>query len=482
MPAQRPKGPFKVTMHMASFGYREAEPDDIEFMAIIKQVEMQHAVVIDIDGPNNQLEIHAPSRDRAVQAMGQIRTATRLEPGGAKVWHPQVLMAPVKVGKAGFKTLMKQHGNDGVRAYMSPKAGPNTTNRAFYGLVDKWLEEFREVLFRAARQIRVNSSEMRMRVQFGELLLQEWKKNIEEYTYDDLESVIKRLGVRGTFSFDQMLGKPQLAHNLVQKVYASPSHFEPSGSRTGALEHIKPTHTLILTTKNLKIETQVINVQESETLKNRLRLGAARGYRRERRSRAVEIATSCPEHKYDWNLVLRTQVPVGSLPFNHDDLNKCARLMPRSDPNEFPDIQLGDFTKNFDVEMIQGKTAWVFKLQGSPYAIEVAVYHVIAATGEVPEHIKEGGCGVDLFWPAWDEVLEQHDDADGPRDLRENCKGLFPYHEKKLDDKDGVEPFVRRIREIHALISSMDDKPPARLAESIAQPAEEKDLLLSWGN
>lgn len=188
---------------MSTFGYKEADPDDIEFMAVIGQIEQRNAVVIDVDGDNNWLDIYAFTKDSATKAIEAIRSALKLEVGGAKVWHPTVLMAPVQVGQSGFIALLDQTP-DGARPYMSPKAGPATNSVEYSELYAKWQNAFREKLFQAAKQIRSTPSEMRMRVTLGILLLQEWKKNMTEYTYGELESVIKRLGIRGTFSFSQM--------------------------------------------------------------------------------------------------------------------------------------------------------------------------------------------------------------------------------------------------------------------------------------
>jgi len=188
---------------MASFGYKEADPDDIGFMTIIEQVEQRNAVVIEVDSDNNWLDIYAFTKDHITKAMDAIRSASKLEIGGAKAWHPTVLMAPVKVGQSGFTALLDLTPS-GARPYMSPKARA-ATNGAEYGkLCTKWLNEFRQKLFQAAKQIRATPSEMRMRVSLGILLLQEWKKNTVEYTYGELENVVKRLGVRGTFSFSEM--------------------------------------------------------------------------------------------------------------------------------------------------------------------------------------------------------------------------------------------------------------------------------------
>lgn len=267
------------------------------------------------------------------------------------------------------------------------------------------------------------------------------------------------------------------------RIYASPESFEPVGTRIGRLEHIKPKHTLILTTSALKVETEVIAVQETETKKEQLRLGTAKGYRRERRSRAVEIATSCPEHKYDWNLAVHTRVPVAQLPFSHSDVANNSKFTPRPNPNEFPDMVMRpEFLRAFQVEQITRKTSWVFKIKGSCYAIEVAMYNLLIAPGEKAEELKEGGCGVDFFRPGWDELLSARNvaGAAGPRQFSENCEELFPFLEKRLHDADGIEPFVRRLQKMLELVSGMDDETPVRATESVVPPADEEDLLLSW--
>jgi hypothetical protein len=273
-----------------------------------------------------------------------------------------------------------------------------------------------------------------------------------------------------------------LARNLLIKIYASPSSFEPVNARISDLQSVKPKHTLILTTDKLKVETEVIHVQETDTSRGVLRLGTAKGYRRERRSRAVEIATSCPEHKYDWNLAVNTRLSVASLPFSHDDIAKHSKFVRRDDPDEFPGFGIhSDFTRAHQVEQIMGKTSWTFKLKGSVYSIEVALYNILAApSDEGANRLPEGGCGVDLLRLGWDEVLSAHDVGAGARELSENCKELFPFWEKKLADKDGIEAFVRRVIQVHELVDGLDGKAPATVPDEVVPQVEDEDLLLSW--
>jgi hypothetical protein len=188
---------------MASFGYKEADPDDIDFMTVVRQIEHQNGVVIEIDVQNNCLDIYGFTKGSTSKAIAGICSAVKLDAGGAKVWHPCVLMAPVMVGRAGFKALLAM-SPQGARPYMSPDAGPLASGEEYRDLVAKWHSDFRDKVFQAVKNIRKTPSEMRMRVQLGTLLLQEWKKSATDYSYSSLENVIKRLGVRGTFSFSQM--------------------------------------------------------------------------------------------------------------------------------------------------------------------------------------------------------------------------------------------------------------------------------------
>lgn len=188
---------------MSSFGYKDADPDDMDFMTMVAQIEQRNAVVIDLGSDNKWLEIYAFTKDNAAKALDAIRSALKLEVGGAKVWHPTVLMAPVKVGTAGFKARLEPTP-DGARPCASSEAVPTRSSAEFGGLHAKWQNEFRKKLFQAAKQIRCAPNKMRMRVTLGILLLQEWKRTANEYTYGELENIFKRLGVRGTFSFSQM--------------------------------------------------------------------------------------------------------------------------------------------------------------------------------------------------------------------------------------------------------------------------------------
>jgi hypothetical protein len=188
---------------MASFGFREANPNDVEFMTMVAQIEQRHAVVVEVDSAHNWLEIYAFTTDSLDKALDAFRPALKLEVGSARVWHPTVLMSPVRVGISDFVALLELTP-EGARPYLSHRDGSVTEDSDYNKLRIKWLDDFREKLFQAAQQIRASPSEMRLRVSFGTLLLQEWKKNTTSYTYSELQNVLKRLGIRGTVSFSQM--------------------------------------------------------------------------------------------------------------------------------------------------------------------------------------------------------------------------------------------------------------------------------------
>lgn len=190
-------------MTLAMFGFKDADPDDIEFMTVLHQIEELHNVTIQVDVDDNLLEIFAHSNISAIKTMAALRELLKHEPGGEKAWHPMVLMAPAKVGQAGFKALLL-HSPQGARPYIAPDATAGEDIITYDELVTKWTDEFREKLFQAAKNIKSSPSEMRMRIQLGVLLLQEWKKNKTEYNYIELETMIRRLGIRGTFSFSQL--------------------------------------------------------------------------------------------------------------------------------------------------------------------------------------------------------------------------------------------------------------------------------------
>lgn len=261
----------------------------------------------------------------------------------------------------------------------------------------------------------------------------------------------------------------------MEKIYNSPDWFEPHDTRFGYIQEVKPKHTLMLQTINLKIEMDVISVKGTDVSDKVLRLGPARGYRRETRSEAIEITTAFPELSYDWNLAVETRVPVNTLPFTHQDISKSSGITAREDPQEFPEVYLmQDFAETHKVEEMKGRTSWTFKLKDSSYAIEVSVYHLLAANTnkKIPS-----GCGVNIFRPAWDTELGVHNLADGPRQWTEqNFHELFPI--LSLKEKDGITAFLRAIGEVHNFISNMaaQDSPGKAVIEGPV--AGEEDLLM----
>jgi hypothetical protein len=271
------------------------------------------------------------------------------------------------------------------------------------------------------------------------------------------------------------LGGDGFALRILEKIYNSPNLFEPHDTRFGHLYDVKPKHTLMLQTINLKIEMDVISVKGTDVSDKVLRLGPARGYRRETRSEAIEITTAFPELIYDWNLAVETRVPVNTLPFTHHDISKSCRITARENPEEFPEVYLmQDFAEIHKVEEMKGRTSWTFKLKDSSYAIEVSVYHLLAANTnkKIPS-----GCGVNIFRPAWDTELRVHSLVDGPRKwTEENFHELFPIPSSK--EKDGINVFLRAIGDVHNFISNMaaQDSPGKAVIEGPV-PGEEDFLM-----
>jgi hypothetical protein len=135
---------------------------------------------------------------------GPIRAALSKQVDNSEAWHPEVLIFPPSVKLEKFLVRLEKQPT-GARPVLSLESrGLGDGAERPKSLEKDYHTHFRRKIFQVANNIRSIPNEMRMRVHFGLLRLQEWKKDKETYTYSELEAVTRRLGFRGTFKLDQL--------------------------------------------------------------------------------------------------------------------------------------------------------------------------------------------------------------------------------------------------------------------------------------
>jgi hypothetical protein len=144
--------------------------------------------------------VRAKNRPRAQKIINVLRDQLLYRPGEESVWRANPLVLPPKDGRVCFAaTLQPKEGTTGRRVTALPaevreQVGP-------VGVVatkTDFKEEFIKTLDHMAGILRYTPSGMRMRVQFGTLVLDEWRKDKTEYNFSDVENLARRAGTRGT--------------------------------------------------------------------------------------------------------------------------------------------------------------------------------------------------------------------------------------------------------------------------------------------
>lgn len=194
---------YQIKLALPSFGYKELDADDLDLVTILRQIAVRYNVNIALPTDDGTISINAQSKFRAHEAIQAIFKALQSQADDSKAWHPQILIGPPTSGKDHFEARLEK-APDGSRPILSPSttstSGPD--NDDLSPLTQGYQDAFRHKIFQIAGSLRSNPNEMQMGVHFGTLRLQEWKKDKDTYSFDDLEILTRRISLRGTFKLD----------------------------------------------------------------------------------------------------------------------------------------------------------------------------------------------------------------------------------------------------------------------------------------
>ncbi|KAL1883862.1 hypothetical protein VTK73DRAFT_7650 [Phialemonium thermophilum] len=442
---------------LPTFGYKEVDPDDIDLMTVLRQIEGRHDVRILQPKDDGVLSIYAKDVLQAQAAAEAIRVSLVRDADEQEIWHPMVLALPPSTEPEEFQAKLER-AVDGVRLVALPK----------FNILD-WRPEIRDaqlcaVEYRKAFQdkislivsnLRSSPNEMRMRVQFGVLRLQEWRKNKDIYFFNELKTATQRTGLRGTYKFSELVGSAQFAAHLLDIVVGLDGLFDPLSPRISCLEDVQPKHHLIFRTAALDLEMEIIAVLDNDQSRLQYRPGPIKAYRRQKRSRSVEIVTSCPQLKHDWRLEVRARENLGSVPFTQDDISRSMKFAAAEGNDTFPrPFFPKDFVAKYRIEGVQMRTFWAYRLKNTPYEVEISLYHGWPGPTNTPS--KAMGCGISMKGMGWDDELDQKNIADGLRDWSDDLKELFPQNRRSLKtDDDGLAYFLRCVGCLHGLVDKV---------------------------
>ena len=180
-------------------GYKDLDPSDVDVSALLSRIAREHEAEIEAEEVDSAVTVtvKATNRAKAQEIIGILRGQLLYRPGEENVWRARVLVHPPSDGSDSLTAVLQsKEGTTGRRF-----TAATTENREPVGAVTTkadYKTELAKTLDQTAGILRHNPSGMRMKVQFGTLVVHEWKKDKAEYSFAELESLLSRAGPRGT--------------------------------------------------------------------------------------------------------------------------------------------------------------------------------------------------------------------------------------------------------------------------------------------
>ena len=181
---------------------------DPDVFAILREIGARFGVGIKLLAENDSKNIVAYVRSldeiKVKQAIAAIQ-----ETMGSRTDEPGIRRAELLVDASGAAKIDFQARLERTPAGSRPTAPPFKAPLIEFdddegqALAKEYRDAIRTKVFEVAHSLQPSPKEVKMRVHFGSLRLQEWKKDKDTYSYDELQSMIDRIGYRGTFRLDE---------------------------------------------------------------------------------------------------------------------------------------------------------------------------------------------------------------------------------------------------------------------------------------
>ena len=178
-------------------GFKDVHKDDTDVMGMVNRIERDHEVQIDVEDVGGAVTviINAINRAKAKEIIALLRVQL-LHRSTEELWRARLLVNPPSNGGDLRVTLQSKEGTTGRRATVAKTSNPDAAG--FVAKMAKYKSDLATTLDKVTQVLRHDPNGMRMRVQFGTLILNEWKKDKEEYDLAELGSLLRSSGTRGT--------------------------------------------------------------------------------------------------------------------------------------------------------------------------------------------------------------------------------------------------------------------------------------------
>lgn len=191
-----------IAWPLPKHGYKDVDPSDVDVKAVFSRIAREHEAEIEAEEVDSAVTVtvKAKNRPRAQKVINALRDQLLYRPGEESAWRTNPLVLPPKAAEGCFTAVLQpKEGTTGRRVTALPVEASEPVDPA--GVVAK-MSDFKTELTKAfdhmAGILRWTPSGMRMRVQFGTLVLDEWRKDKTGYNFADIKNLVGRAGTRGT--------------------------------------------------------------------------------------------------------------------------------------------------------------------------------------------------------------------------------------------------------------------------------------------
>jgi hypothetical protein len=187
-----------VTLPAPTRGFKDVDPSDADVKALLSRIAQEHQAMIEAEevGQAVAITVKAENRPVAHKVMAVLRDQLLYQPGEESVWRARLLVHPPKGGKGGVTAVL--HPKEGTTGRRATAASTNALASVDSVEYNGYKTELVATLNHTAEELRKTPMGMRMAVQFGTVILDEWKKDKAEYIFAELENLVRRTGQRGT--------------------------------------------------------------------------------------------------------------------------------------------------------------------------------------------------------------------------------------------------------------------------------------------
>lgn len=181
-------------------GFKDVHNSDTDVMAMVSRIAKDHESMIEVEEVDGAVTVtvQAINRAKAREIIALLRVQL-LHRSAEELWRARLLVNPSSHGGDLRAILLKKDGTIGRYIAAAKTSNPEGIDAAaFAAKMANYKSDLATTLDKTTQMLRHDPNGMRMKVQFGTLLLHQWKKDKVEYDLAELGALLRSAGTRGT--------------------------------------------------------------------------------------------------------------------------------------------------------------------------------------------------------------------------------------------------------------------------------------------